>query len=580
MSREARLLVRLLLAALFAVLVLAGGAAAASASTFTWSGTDASNAGWTVGDNWLGGVAPSASDSGDSLVFPGGLTGGDCETTQYDACYESANDLSGYDVDQLRIDDGAGYDIGGADALTIGAGGIGAITGSSTFNPSVIDIPIALGAGQTWGIDGGPGGEGELNVDGGVAGTSDALNVLVSDEGFLDLDLGSSNEVGDVSIAGSNSGFSGLDAYYNGALELSAESDLNGGDSNSIQLAHAAIVGDGTLGPVTSIGGVISAGDPLGNLAVNGTVTLDSASVLQFGIADGGTIPGTDYSQLSTTGNVSLDGAELDISGTDGNNDCPVLSPLTSDTLVTTTGTISGTFANVANGGVLTLDCASASPPQVTITYTPHSITATPPAISTTTTLSYLPNAVLPYAGATVTLTASVSPSKGAAYGSVLFTSHGNAIPGCTAQTLTPAGKFWNAVCTTTYGAAGSAPDLVATFEPSPGTVDQASSSLPLYADVQVRADEPDESDLKASASVASGDAASLAVTCTVAQTFYGPPDCEGGAQLTTSRSVTVTRHGKRRHAHRLVIVGSAAFTVSQVSATELVTLNAAGRRR
>jgi hypothetical protein len=558
-----------------------GVPSALAGSTFTWSGAEPESLDWSLGGNWLGGSAPSAGDSGDSLVFPADLTGGDCLTTVNDVCYLSADDLPGYDIDGLTIDDGVGYNIAGADTLTIGSSGITATTAASAFNPSEIDTPIALSAPQTWGIDGGPSDEGELIDGGGVTGTGNALDVRLSQAGYLDLDLGSNNEVGNVKITGLISGDTGLSAYDNGALELADGSDLNGSDANPIQLTHAGIFGDGLIGPITSTGGVITAGDPLGILNVSGAVTLDSASELQFGIAEAGSTAGTDYSQLSATGNINLGGADLDITGTDKNNDCPTLATSTVDTLVTTTGTISGTFGNVANGGVYGLVCTSASPVDVTITYTAHSITAelVPPIpIYTDTSLAYAPDTQLPYAGASVTLTATVSAAKGIPQGSVAFTSDGTAIPGCAAQPLQLVGATWEAVCATTYGAAGSFPAFQVAFQPSTGSADEISSSGVVYANVAVRADNPDLGALKAGAATVAGDAASVPVTCSV-PSYYGAPICDGTAEIAVSRTVTVTVHGKRRRVQGIRSVGSATFTVNQSSTTEQVALDADGRR-
>lgn len=290
------------------------GAAAALAGTFTWSGTDSSTANWSVGDNWQGGTAPIASDPADSLVFPGELSGGDCLTTQNDACYASEDDIAGYDVSELTIDDGVGYllkpDLGN-DALTLGSGGLSATTSSASFEPSEIDVPLTLGAGQTWSIDGGSSGQGQLNLDGGVSGTTEALAVQFSNAGYLDLDGGSNNEVGDVTATGTDLGDVGLNAFSNGAIKLGANAELNGSDDNSVTLDGSGIFGSGTVGPLISTSGAIEPGDPTGIIAVEGSVSLNSASDFTPLINGTGTTAGTDYSQLTATGPIDLGNANL-----------------------------------------------------------------------------------------------------------------------------------------------------------------------------------------------------------------------------------------------------------------------------
>ena len=453
-----------------AICGLALGASGALAdSTFNWSGTD-SNTGWSIGDNWLGDIAPLSNDVGDSLIFPAGLTGGDCTTSQTDACYTPEDDLSGYSISGLTIDDGVGYDIGGSEPLTIGSGGIDATTSSNVFEPSEIDTPITLGASQTWPIDGGRSGVGQLNVDGGITGSTYALGVQLSNVGYLD--LGGNNETGAVTLSGSDSSDTGLSAYDNGAVAVDSGGKLNSSDGHTLQLDSAAIFGEGTLGPIKSSGGVITAGDPLGSLTVDGAITLDSSSALQFAVADSGTTPGTDYSQLSTTGNIDLNNAALDITGADASNDCPAFNLGATYTLITTTGTITGTFAG---GQEVALDCVGRQP-LVALGYGSNTVTATVvgPRSPTVTTLSASPWP--PHAGEPLTLTATVTADFGTPAGSIEFgvpeVGIGQGlIQGCSENTpLTQVGSSYQATCTATAGGAGSDAEYTATFTPAAGT--------------------------------------------------------------------------------------------------------------
>jgi hypothetical protein len=305
-----------LLAISIAAATLYGAAPASANGPFTWTGDGGPS--WSSGASWAGFAAPW---DGDSLVFPGTNTGTACGID----CYAGTDDLSGLEATGLTIDDAAGYDFTGW-LLGIGAGGITATTSFTDIDPSKLEMPIALSTGQNWSVDGGPSGAGYLVLAGGVTGSSDALGVGLSNVGYLDFDNGSDNEVGPLTITGASTSQHGLNAYNNGAIQLSGGARLDSTDGNTTNLTDAAIFGDGSIGPLASQGGVIAPGDPIGRLAVDGGLTLDSASAVQFAIADAGTTAGTDFSDLTASGAVALGGAGLDITGGDDANDCPTLS--------------------------------------------------------------------------------------------------------------------------------------------------------------------------------------------------------------------------------------------------------------
>ncbi len=227
-------------------------------TSFTWSGGDASP-GWSLANNWVGGTAPTPSDTGDALVFPAVPSGGDCSGTQSDACYDSQVDKAAYPITGITIDDGVGYRLSGTQTLTLGTGGITADTSSSLFDPATITDEVALGTGQTWTVDGGSSGEGELALEGVLAGLTEPLTIDLGSVGYLDL-TNSSDNVGDVTIAGTDSSKTGASAYQNGALALDPSGGLNASDGNPIQLTDASIYGNGSLGPVTSTGGELAPG--------------------------------------------------------------------------------------------------------------------------------------------------------------------------------------------------------------------------------------------------------------------------------------------------------------------------------
>lgn len=156
-----------------AVVVFAGllalPSSAAALTDFTWSGAmpfGAGAANWSNTTNWVGGAAPSGSVG--TLTFPNLGSNSACAgAAPTETCGRSNNDIGGLSVSALSIDDGGawagglGYQISG-NGITLGAGGITAApaSGDTGFNGALIDLPITLGANQTWSITGGSNGQG------------------------------------------------------------------------------------------------------------------------------------------------------------------------------------------------------------------------------------------------------------------------------------------------------------------------------------------------------------------------------------------------------------------------------------
>jgi len=477
---------RLLSLLVLALAVLAVWAADALAATdYTWNGA-AYNGGtfqtieataWSNDGNWQGALAPTGSVG--TLTFP--TLSMACQwswSTSSSPCWGAYDD--GYVTSVAGLSIAAGYDISGDRNLGIGSAGITATTSSATQGFSQISDVLDLDAPQTWSLDGGNQQGGTLALNG-VSGP--AVPVSADLSGGAELRLNDDTEVGNTNVVGGNSSDSGLGAYANGDVALNGT--LNSSDASTVTLTDAALVGSGQVGPTVSSGGVVSpglsTGWPVGAITVSGSLTLDSASALQFEIAGPSTTgAGYDYAQVSATGNVSLNGAALDIIGADANDDCPTLTAAEVDTLVTTTDTLSGTFAGVPDGAVVPLDCNStAPPPTVRINYTSSAVTATvvyPGPSPTTTTLAEDPSS--PTTNAAVTLTATVSSSVGAPAGTVAFTSDGANIPGCASQPVSQVGSIYEATCGMgTLDAAGSPYGLQATYIPNDATVEQSSAS-------------------------------------------------------------------------------------------------------
>ena len=454
---------------------LAGSAAAAS---FTWSGAEPlGTSNWSNGGNW-GGTATSGSV--ETLTFPA-LTSPACTATDPTAtCYTSNNDVAGLEVNALSFDDGAPYNITG-NAITLGSGGITAAPSASDAASStrpVLHVPIALSAPQTWSITGGSLNQ-QLGIEAPVTGgNSDTLAINFSSGTFLGLYADA--EVGAVTTTGAGTIALGLST---------TTGSLNATDGNPVSFSGGAGLFTGTakIGPLTMNEGSIQIGQgsdgssPDGSLTVAGGVTLASAGTLFTFIDHSGTTPATDYTQLSATGPVNLASANLRIQ--DGyaivgsKAACAQLTPGDVDTLITTTGTLTGTFSNAPNEATIPLECnfgTPGTPPTVKIGYTAHTVTATVetpgsgPATTTTTTLTASPAG--PVTNEAVTLTATVTAGSGTPSGTVSFDNNGTPIPGCLSQPVSLNGSSYTATCQTAFTAASSPEALTAVFTPATGS--------------------------------------------------------------------------------------------------------------
>jgi hypothetical protein len=379
--RRARSGVVLLLAA--GVLALAAASATAT-SDFTWTG-GASVANWSNGTNW-GGSAPSGTVG--TLSFPALGSPACIDVPPTDTCYTSDNDVTGLSANAITLDDGAGdagsgYNIYG-DAITLGAGGFTASTTSSSPAVSNFEIPLTLGANQMWSID-----DYALALEGAVTGGSHTLTIDTASNG--ELIVGADIEAGAVTLGGT------VALYGNRAAP---EGKINAVDGNPVSVDDTTLVAadnGGTSGIgafTTSNGSIVFLGDEggfAGQLIINGGATFDSSSTLSLAYGGAGTTPGTDYSQVSASGPVDLSDASLELYGSVPSGSSSVCVPLTKGnvaTLVTTSGTLTGTFNGIPDGTVVPIGCspASGTAGTVEINYTAHTVTATVISAGTTTT--------------------------------------------------------------------------------------------------------------------------------------------------------------------------------------------------
>jgi hypothetical protein len=466
----------------FAASLLVMAPVAGAAPSFTWTGESTMTEDWSAEANWSGGGAPTSSSSIEALDFPL-LTSYACEhESEYHPCYISKNNLNGLSAESMHIDTSADYWIKKGGALTLGSGGLSASPSVETPETlSLVFMPIALGAPQTWNIagfgSGVPTGENQLYVGGGVTGVSHALTIDVSKGGGLD--FGEDNEVGPVTIEGASAVQAGI---FNGAIGL-FDAELNATDDNPVRVNHVFFYGAGGIGPLSTTGAEMylavasEATRPAEGTLEAASATLDPASSMTFEIANTGATPGTDYARLLSRGTIALNGAELRVSV--GEESCATLSPGRSYMLVSTTGELSGAFGNASEGAEVPIEflskCGSVqqtmriayseSGPTQTVTGT---VIAGP---TSSTTLSASPSAAVTNQG--VTLKATVLASSGFATGTVEFRNDGSAIASCAAEPVSSD----LATCQTSFPATASPAQLSAVFAPGVGVNLQGSGS-------------------------------------------------------------------------------------------------------
>jgi hypothetical protein len=342
--------------------------ASARAVPSTWSGQSQLSPEWADAGNWEGGLVPPLEAS--ALIFP--KLGGECASAKPKAtCYISQNKAIGRRAKALRLDDADGYVILGEE-MTLGEGGLTAYAPESSFEiGDLLALPLQLNAAQTWRLEGnGRPLKSWVEVAGPVAGVSHPLAVELGNQASLF--LAGSTEVGALAVRGVDASASA--GASNGALHL--EEDLNSSDLNPVSLSHVLVTGSATVGPLSTSSAELEVGHgsrPTGAISV-ASATLDPASRVALKIAGAPMKAGQDYSQLSSQGAVSLNGATLALSSIppERSQECPTLDVGATYTLVSTTGPLSGTFGNAPEGSqvpVSTAGCGHHPEQQLQIAY-------------------------------------------------------------------------------------------------------------------------------------------------------------------------------------------------------------------
>ena len=234
-----------------AALVAVTGAAPARGGTFTWTGGDPTYGYLTLGDNWVGGVAPPSNGTAD-LVFGSANPHGFVPT-----------DPNGFSIDSVTFNAASpSYTVAGLSGKTLTVGG-GGITDAATAAQAVTE-PVALSADQSWNVSAGGG---SLSVTGGVNTGGHQLAVVGP---------------GSATVSGL-AGTGGLTVDGTGTLTLTGTDTYTGGTTlagGTLALGAAAALG--TTGTITFAGGTLqfSAADTTDYsarfAARNGTYDIDT----------------------------------------------------------------------------------------------------------------------------------------------------------------------------------------------------------------------------------------------------------------------------------------------------------------
>jgi hypothetical protein len=360
-----RNLSRVLLFLVVSLGALAAGSHPASAADFTFAWPQNGNGQWSDASNWVGGVAPSGTVG--TLTFPSPGSSGNA--------YDLTDDVPGLTVSRLVTHNRQFFEGSPAKPLTLSSG----ITTDPYVGPW-LKMPLVLSAPNTW--------SGTFKVSGGLSGAASLdVSLPAPDNGLHVGDSiefsGASNEIGPVSITGVDSIRSGVAIS---SPSGSVVGDLNGMNGNPVVLNSLGFGGsdDVTLGALSTVSNVrinvgFGSGSTHRKLQV-ASANLDPTSRLAVGVnASGGSTPGVDYGQLTSSGPINLNGAQVYPDFFFGGTGCPQLGA--TYTLISTTGTLSGSAAydqgQASCGGFDAAYCGCSYRLQYNRTGSPQTVTAT-----------------------------------------------------------------------------------------------------------------------------------------------------------------------------------------------------------
>jgi hypothetical protein len=322
------------------------------------------------------------------LSFPD--LGASCDSaTPATTCYTGTDDLGPINVQQIQLGGGSYYRLfptsfdSPADTITLSGDNAGAATNVGLKAVTVqannqltnFGIPLILSSPQQWDVSG----NGILY-----------MNTISGSPLTLDLNHGyvQANDVETSAVTVSGPGSLQLDQATGSPEKLPAVT-LNDGDGTESGLAVAS--SGATSGSITVAGTdnnfIVLTDKAPGEtrLQVNGNVTLDGSTNVEFDIDGNTTTPGVDSSQLTTSGAVAFNGAQISLWQAQDSGHCDTLTPGTSYTLLEG-GTLGG---QIKVGGKLispgqsatetfqSNNCTNAPNTHVIVKYSASALTAT-----------------------------------------------------------------------------------------------------------------------------------------------------------------------------------------------------------
>jgi hypothetical protein len=320
----------------------------AMAADYTWQGGGTSTA-WSNGGNWLGGTAPAASEAIGTLTFP--LLGGQ----------DSANDLSGLSINHLQVDDSHDYVLSGQ-GFSLGSGGLSIGASEGTAGSFITSTPITLIGNQTWSVS--------QNIILGEALSGENSDLTINVNGGVQFYFGDpypgspfgplnvNNELGNVTINGSAPGAGGS----LGSVVYLTGGKFNADDGHMLTLHNVQLEGGAVTGPITATGSDLFLGGGLASgpvaltssqLSVDETLSLpslslDGASTLKMYVG----ISGSNQSdEIMSTGAISLGGSMLEVITPGPGSSCLPPNVGQTYTLLSTMGSLSGTFGSYSVSG-------------------------------------------------------------------------------------------------------------------------------------------------------------------------------------------------------------------------------------